>query len=153
MENIWRIQRYLQDRKGEESARRVCPFVSWCWNWKDIWNLKSQMMLKNTKHNKDVMYLQSGTFFNYFSCCSNWCVWCRIMFSSIQSVLPQNWAVRKREESSIWHLFANQEAIAICFRSISGCILGLRQLLYWPDKNRIRCRRFWNLFLQSLPRL
>lgn len=32
-------------------------------------------------------------------------------------------AVRKQEESLVLHLFANPEANATCFRSISGCIM------------------------------
>lgn len=42
------------------------------------------------------------------------------MFSSIQSLLLRNEAVRKHKESSFSHLYANPEASG-CFRSISRC--------------------------------
>lgn len=43
------------------------------------------------------------------------------MFASIQSLLLHTEAVRKREESSFSHLYANPEASGACLGSISGC--------------------------------
>lgn len=43
------------------------------------------------------------------------------MFSPIQSLLLHIEAVRKREDSSFSHLYANPEASGTCLGSISGC--------------------------------